>query len=168
MDSTQFIARLETGARVIETLARGVTREQAVWKPAPGKWSLLEVVCHLLDEEREDFRLRVDLLLHHPGRPWPPIDPEGWVTERGYARKDLEETLNAFLAERARSLAWLRGLKSPAWENAFDHPRAGRLAAGDLFSSWVAHDLQHIRQLARLHYEYVAREAAPWSVAYAG
>lgn len=168
MESTLLIARLESSAGVIEALVRGVQREQAVWKPSAVKWSILEVTCHLLDEEREDFRTRVDLTLHRPVSPWPGIDPEGWVTQREYGKKDLEETLNAFLEERRRSLAWLRGLRSPAWETAREHPRAGRLTAGDLFCSWVAHDLLHIRQLARLHYEYVQELARPYAVAYAG
>lgn len=145
--------------------------EQAHWRPAPGKWSVLGVVCHLLDEEREDFRLRLDLLLHHPGEAWPPIRPEAWPTERNYEARELGPTLAAFLGERAQSLAWLRGLcgvPESDWTRPYQHPKEGPLTAGDLLTSWVAHDLLHLRQLTRLHYEYVTRLAQPHSPRYAG
>lgn len=168
MDLDFCISRLESGARAIEALARGVGDEQARWKPSPGKWSIVEVVCHLHDEEREDFRTRLDHTLHRPGEPWPPIDPEGWVTSRHYAARMLEPSLDAFLDERWRSLEWLRELDAPDWSRAAEHPRAGRLTAGDLLASWAAHDLLHVRQLARLHYQYVEEGARPHRVEYAG
>jgi len=168
VNSDALIDQLEAQAGIIRELVQGVAHEQAAWKPAPERWSILEVVVHLLDEEREDFRVRLGLLLRDPKADWPPIDPQGWVTQREYAKRDLGETLKAFLKEREDSLAWLKGLESPAWDNVKTHPAAGALSAGDMLASWVAHDLLHIRQLAKLHYDYVRRLAEPYSVAYAG
>ena len=62
-----YIARLAANVRVFEGLAGGVGAEQARWKPAPERWSILEVLNHLYDEEREDFRQRLDFTLHRPG-----------------------------------------------------------------------------------------------------
>ena len=164
----EAVARLAASAEVLRALVDPVDAEQARWKPAPDAWSILEVVNHLADEEAEDFRARLDLLLHHPGQPWPPIDPEGWVTARDYAGRGLAASLDRFLAERRRSLDWLAGLDAPDWERAYPHPRAGPLSAGSLLASWVAHDLLHVRQLARLHHQYTAARAHPHPVAYAG
>ncbi|MBU1700388.1 MAG: DinB family protein [Candidatus Eisenbacteria bacterium] len=160
--------RMESNADVIKHLVHGVPAAQAAWKPAPDKWSLLEVMVHLLDEEREDFRVRVDILLNRPGDPWPPINPTGWVTEREYAKRDLEVSLLEFLEERSHSVAWLRSLPSPAWDNFDKHPIAGKITAGDIFSSWVAHDFLHIRQLTRLHFNYLQDQVDPHSLEYAG
>ena len=168
MDLASYASRLEAGAGAIEALVRGVDDAQARWKPAPEKWSIVEVVNHLYDEEREDFRQRLDFTLHRPGEPWPPVDPEGWVAARRYAERELRPSLDAFLEERRRSVEWLRGLESPDWTLAWEHPRAGRLTAGDLLASWIAHDLLHVRQLARLHYQYVESISRPHSVEYAG
>ncbi len=168
MNSDSLIDRLEAQVGIIREMVQGVTREQAAWKPAPERWSVLEVAVHLLDEEREDFRVRLGLLLRDPKADWPPIDPQGWVTQREYAKRDLGETLQAFLKEREDSLAWLNGLESPVWDNVKTHPVAGALSAGDMLASWVAHDLLHIRQLAKLHWDYVRSLAEPYSVAYAG
>ncbi len=167
MDCHALFGQLEASASTIRALTQGLSREHATWKPDPEKWSILETVVHLLDEEIEDFRVRLDILLHRPGDPWPGIDPQGWVTEREYAKRDLEEKLKEFLTERAGSLKWLRGLQSPAWENSDRHPIAGTLHAGDMLSAWVAHDLLHIGQLARLHVEYLRQSAEPYSLRYA-
>ena len=167
MNLTYYIERLSGNASVFEGLARGIGDEQARWKPSVEKWSILEVVNHLYDEERDDFRTRLDLLLHHPEKTWPPIDPQGWAIERRYNERELNESLERFLAERQKSIEWLKQLKEPPLENKYEHPQ-GTISAGDLLASWLAHDFLHIRQLARLHWQYLNSISAPFKTAYAG
>jgi len=95
---------LAQGAETIHGLVVGVSAAEARVRPEPAAWSILEVVAHLLDEEREDFRPRLDVVLHRPHETWAPIDPAAWVTARGYNDRELAATLSAFLAERERSL----------------------------------------------------------------
>lgn len=169
MDITPIVARLRHGAAVFEGLTRDVSVEQARWRPAADQWSILEVVCHLADEEVRDFRTRLDLTLHRPDEAWPPIDPEGWVVSERYNERDLAPQVAVFVEERARSVAFLEDLDDPDWSLAREHPRLGRITAGDLLSSWLAHDLIHVRQINRLHRQWLERKAAPgWSPAYAG
>jgi hypothetical protein len=167
MDLDHLIFHMTGNAHRIRALAEGVSDHQVRWKPDPASWSILEVVNHLLDEEREDFRVRLDLALHRPDEPWPGIDPQGWVTERRYNERDPRESLEGFLAAREESLAWLRGLSSPDWEATCDAP-FGRISAGDIFASWVAHDVLHMRQLVELHWAYTMLLVAPHKVDYAG
>ena len=162
-----YIDRFSQNRGVFESLLRSVSIEQAKWKPAPDKWSMLEVINHLYDEEREDFRQRLELVLADPAKPWPKIDPRNWVTTRGYNQRELTVSLENFLAEREKSLGWLRKLSSPNWENSHAGPN-GALSAGDLLASWLAHDFLHIRQLARLHWQYVGAIAEPYQTTYGG
>jgi hypothetical protein len=67
---------------MMRALLSGITQEEACIKPNAGSWSILEVVCHLYDEEREDFREHLDFILYRQSEEWHRIDPEGWVTER--------------------------------------------------------------------------------------
>lgn len=167
MNLDYFINRFSKNCEVFEGLVRGTTLEQARWKPTPDKWSSLEVVNHLYDEEREDFRQRIELVLADPLQPWPPIDPRGWATSRGYNERKLDESLDNFLAERAKSLIWLGQLSQPNWQNSNEGPN-GTLRAGDLLASWLAHDFLHIRQLARLNWQYVGAMAEPYQTTYGG
>jgi hypothetical protein len=160
--------RLEANAHVFGALVAHVTPEQARWKPEPGKWSVLEVVNHLGDEDAEDFRRRLDLTLHRPGERWPPNDPEAWARDRRYNERDLHESLSRFLSERRRSVEWLRGLPAPDLERAYDHPKVGPIRAGDLLASWLDHDLIHVRQITRLHHQWLVERARPYGTEYAG
>jgi hypothetical protein len=151
----------------IQALLQGVGPEQARWRPDAGSWSILEVVNHLNDEEREDFRPRLDITLHHPDTSWQPIDPQGWVTARRYQDRELASSLEAFVAERQASLAWLGRLECPDWEARYLAPW-GPIRAGDLLASWVGHDLLHLRQLVELHHAYIEGLAGDYSLEYAG
>jgi hypothetical protein len=167
MNLDQFTQQMARQAEAIRTLVQGISDEQTRWKPGPDEWSILEVINHLHDEEIEDFRTHLDLILHHPGDPWPRTDPQGWVTERRYNEWEAAESLGDFLDARKESLAWLRGLASPNWEAAFQVPW-GQITAGDMLASWAAHDLLHLRQLVELQRAYVVRLADPYKVDYAG
>jgi hypothetical protein len=158
---------LAQGVETIRGLVAGVSTDEARVRPAPDAWSILETVAHLLDEEREDFRPRLDLVLHRPHETWPPIDPAGWVTARAYNRRELAATLEGFVAERRRSLAWLAGLAAPDWGREYRAP-FGPITAGDLAASWAAHDLLHTRQLLELRRARLLALTAPHSTRYAG
>jgi uncharacterized damage-inducible protein DinB len=167
MNLQYFIQRFSNNRGVFESLLCDVSLEQARWKPTADKWSMLEVVNHLYDEEREDFRQRLQLTLADPGQSWPPINPREWVETRAYNDRDLAASLKNFLAERDSSLDWLRQLTNPNWQNSNEGPN-GRLSAGDLLAAWLAHDFLHIRQLARLHWQYTGELATPYQTTYGG
>jgi hypothetical protein len=159
---------MANNAVIIRGLAVDVNETQARWKPDPQVWSILEVINHLYDEEREDFRQRLDLTLHQPDQPWPQNDPEGWVIERQYNQRDLKASVQNFLKEREQSITWLTGLVAPSWENVHLFPSSRSISAGEMLAAWVAHDLLHIRQLVELHWAYHARSAQPIALDYAG
>ena len=158
---------LSDNAVLISHLAQSCSPDQSRWKPNPTSWSILEVINHLYDEEREDFRTHLDLILHRSQDPWTSINPQAWVEERGYNQRDLTTSLNNFIEERKTSLDWLKGLKNPNWEARYTNP-LGSMQAGDMLSAWVAHDLLHIRQLVELHYAFLVELAKPYPLSYAG
>jgi hypothetical protein len=166
MEMNTLVAELADGAHLIRRLVNGISNDEARIRPDAESWSILEVVCHLYDEEREDFRQRLDIILHRPGEPWPPIDPQGWVTSRRYNERNLDEMLQAFLDERRTSLEWLRDL-SPDWEAVYQAP-FGQIKAGDIFASWVAHDGLHTRQLVELRRVRLEKLVHPYDIRYAG
>jgi len=156
MDRPALFARLARHRDVFRALLSGLPPEEYRWKPAPGKWCILEVVCHLRDEEREDFGARLRSTLHTPERSWPKIDPVAWVTERRYMEQDFGTVLDEFLAERERTVLWLRSERDGSWQNAYAHPTVGPVSCDLLLANWVAHDLHHIRQINNLRYGYLA------------
>lgn len=92
-----FIDRLSTNREVFGGLLKGISLDKARWKSSPDKWSMLEVINHH-DEEVEDSRARLELVLADPREPWPRIDPRNWVNTRGYNERELDTSLNNCLA----------------------------------------------------------------------
>ncbi len=115
-------------------------------RPVPGEWAPIEIVCHLRDEEAEDFGARVRVALEGGSR-FRPIDPERWAEERRYREVDPREALAAFRERRAASLAFLASVSPDRLTAAVEHPRLERLSGLDLLVAWVAHDRLHLAQL---------------------
>jgi hypothetical protein len=167
MEYKALVTDLAANAQRIRVLVQEISQDRARWKPNADTWSILEVINHLADEEELDFRVRLEITLFRPDEAWPPIDPQRWVTERDYNGRDLTESLNRFLNARQESLSWLREIVKPDWDAPYDAPW-GKISAGDLFASWLAHDLLHTRQLVELHWFRTVRAVAPYSPDYAG
>jgi hypothetical protein len=167
MNVEQLMGQMKQNARAIGALVEGCPAGRARWRPEPSSWSLLEVVNHLLDEEREDFHACLEVVLNRPEEGWPCIDPPGWVTTRGYNQRELGPSLGAFLAEREDSLRWLSDLNAVDWDTSYQAP-FGPIKAGDLLTAWAAHDLLHMRQLVEIRYAVLMEEAEPYGVPYAG
>lgn len=167
MNAGALIGRLERFAGVLPAVVSAVTESEARWKPAKEHWSVLEVCRHLLDEEREDFRPRLESTLRDPAAAWAKLELEGIAERRKYNEADLKETVAAWVEERRRSVAWLRSLTKPDWSVAYQHPR-GPICAGDLLASWAAHDALHLRQIAKRLHELAGRDGGEFKTAYAG
>jgi DinB superfamily len=167
MKPDQIIQQLEANRLVFQSLFAEKEEKQYRWKPDDVSWSLLEIVCHLYDEELEDFRTRVFNTLFTPDQAPPSIDPQGWVLDRKYNQQDYTERVNAFLSARNDSIKKLRELKQPRWENAYHHPALGPISAYQFLTNWLAHDYHHIRQVNRRLYEYL-KESSGIDLTYAG
>ena len=154
-----IITNLESNGKEFQHVLSGLSKEEILYKPKPQKWCLLEVVCHLHDEEREDFRERVKSVLENPETPFRKIDPVAWVTQRKYMEQDFEYILSNFLTERAETIKWLRSLKEPRWDHAYIHPKVGPVTASLLLTNWLAHDYLHMRQILKLKYDFLRTDS---------
>jgi hypothetical protein len=136
-------------------------------REAEGRWSPLEILAHLRDEEVEDFRPRAMAAVE--GRPIEKaIDPQGWVTQRRYNEMDPGGVFLDWAAERADSCRWLETLNEADLLKTVEHPRLGTMRAGDFIVAWRVHDLLHLRQFATAMSILTARRYEGWRADYAG
>ncbi len=157
MNNEYIINELHRNSSVFENLLKNINKKDYLYKTNPEKWCLLEILCHLHDEEREDFRARVKHTLKTPAEPLPSIDPVGWVESRKYIQSDYSESLNKFLKEREQSVKWLQSLSNPKWDNYYTHPKFGKMTANMFLSNWLAHDYLHIRQILKLKFDLLKK-----------
>jgi hypothetical protein len=143
--------------------------DAALWRerPAAAEWSPLEIVCHLRDEEVEDFGARVRVVVAG-GDAFVPIDPERWVAERRYRENDPATALAAFAERRAASLGFLATVAPERLHRTVTPSGTGALSGLDLLAAWVAHDRLHLAQLAATLARLGARRWAPLRAEYAG
>ena len=167
MEFKLLYEELTNSTEMIRALLSGLLQEEARVKPNAESWSILEVTCHLYDEEREDFREHLDFILNRQRGEWHPIDPQGWVTERKYNEQDIQTMKEKFFDERKKSLTWLNELVDADWEKTYT-TEYRTISAGEMFACWVAHDNLHIRQLVELRRMRLENITKPYSLDYAG
>jgi hypothetical protein len=160
-------AELSNSTDTIRSLLNGITQEEAQRKPNAESWSILEVICHLHDTEREDFREHLDFILHRQDEKYHVIDPQDWITSRKYNEQDFNEMKEKFFTERSKSLEWLKGIPNSDWDITYTS-EYGSVSAGEMFSCWIAHDNLHIRQFVELRRHRIESITKPYPLEYAG
>ena len=88
MKHQKIIQELSRNKDIFNGLLKGLSKEEYLWKFDTNKWCLLEIVCHLFDEEREDFRTRTKLVLQDPKLHIHSFDPTDWPQDRAYIQQN--------------------------------------------------------------------------------
>ncbi len=149
---------------VLDRLLRDLPPDWVSGTEGPETWSPFDVVGHLIHGERTDWVPRVEhLLAHGEAVPFPPFDRFAqFEASRG---KRLPELLDTFRAQRTESLARLAalGLTDRDLDRTGTHPEFGRVTLRQHLATWVAHDLDHIVQIARVMGRQYADAVGPWS-----
>ena len=163
-ETRRELARLP---HILTALVGDLDEAMARARPLPHEWSPVEILCHLRDEETEDFGARLRVILDG-GRQFTAIDPEGWVEARRYRDAVSRNVLADLCARRAASLELLASLALERLRASGDHRRLGTLSGLDLLVAWVAHDRLHLSQLASTLARLWADRWAPLKAQYAG
>jgi uncharacterized damage-inducible protein DinB len=142
-DPQQVIA--ETPLRLVRVL-EALTPEEIEAQPAPGKWSVREVVAHLADcEIAWSWRLRQALAEEHPEIQ--PFDQEAW--SRVYAAYSLAQARVCFEALRAWNVAFVGALNEADKQRPVTHPERGEETLGNILQIMAGHDLHHLERLEK-------------------
>ena len=129
----------------------------------PDTWSPYDIVGHLIHGERTDWIPRTELLLAHgESRPFTPFDR--FAQFKDSQGKSLRELLDTFTELRAQNVDRLESLRlTPAdLERRGRHPELGPVTLGQLLATWVAHDLNHLGQIARVMGKQYTDAVGPW------
>jgi uncharacterized damage-inducible protein DinB len=126
-------------------------------------WSPFDIVGHLIHGERTDWIPRLEIILSQGERqPFTPFDRFAqFEASRG---KSLHQLLDAFSDLRAANLVRLDShhLTRKDLDRRGTHPELGPVTLGELLATWVAHDLSHVAQIARVMGKQYTSEVGPW------
>ncbi len=152
----------------LATLLRDLPDPWVRENEGPCTWSVFDVIGHLIHGERTDWIPRARIILEHgDSRPFEPFDRFAQLEANSGA--SLAELLARFAALRAENLVMLDSLGLTPAKLALPgrHPELGAVTLGQLLSTWVVHDLNHLAQIARVMAKRYADAVGPWS-AYLG
>ncbi len=172
MDDTERARHLKTLAETparLKTALKGVSKKLTAARPAPGKWSILEIVCHMRDMEAEAYLGRYRRILAENNPTLPDIDGDAIAIERDYRSQPLAAALREWSKLRKESLKLLKKVKGEQWERIGTHETAGRFTVADFVRRHaVGNDEAHLGQIeaAQRRFALLARlTAAPGALA---
>jgi hypothetical protein len=133
----------------IAQLVEGVPEHRLKERPQPGKWSIVEIVAHLAEDELvTSWRYRQ--MIETPGCALAGFDQNLWERLGQYGAWSIEGALAMFRLLREANLRLLQHLTPEQWEASGVHAERGRLTVRDLASHMAGHDLNHIEQIRRI------------------
>jgi uncharacterized damage-inducible protein DinB len=135
-----------TPARLREFLD-SMGESRANQSPAPGKWSVREILCHLADCEIV-FAFRLRQTLAEPHHVIQPFDQDLWA--RNYAAYDAPAALAVFTAVRDFNTRLIASLPADAFSKPVSHPERGTMTFQTIVETMGGHDLNHIAQIEKI------------------
>jgi hypothetical protein len=118
-----------------------------VWHPAPGEWSVKEVIGHLIEADRRGFSGRIRIILDATDPALERWDQNAVARARGDDAREVRALLQELIALREDGAALARRLGPSDLRRGGHHPAVGYLRVGDLLHEWVHHDRNHLRQV---------------------
>jgi hypothetical protein len=154
---------LERTPAVFRTLLDGLPDAWLMCDEGPNTFSPFENVGHLIHGERTDWIPRARLILAQgENRRFEPYDR--FAQQQESAGKSMPQLLDELEKLRAANITTLNGWKLTSRQLALEgeHPELGRVTLSQLLATWVAHDLGHIAQTARVMARRYGKDVGPW------
>jgi len=152
-DSTDLLDRFRRGPSVLAAALEGVSEEESNFPPAPGKWTIRQIVAHLADSEIVlAHRFRQVIAEDSPTMVW--FDQDAWASHLDYARRKPKQSLETLRRTRAENYDLLKGLPESAYDRAGNHTQRGRITLGQLLEHGSAHTESHARQIGEIREAY--------------
>src|SRR5437867_11686521 len=139
---------LEATPEIVRGLMTELTEEDARWKPAPGRFSVAEVLAHLSHSEGHCYRMRLDRFMAETRPEFEPDDAQMYLDL--YRDADPEDAFDHFGEQRENNIEFLRNLPAGAGDRLALHKEDGGIAMSQMLNEWALHDLGHSRQIAEL------------------
>jgi hypothetical protein len=162
-DLAGSIAVLRRTPATLDAMLRGLDGAWLEGTEGPDTWSPYDNVGHLIHGERADWIPRARIILSgEANRRFTPYDR--FAQFRESQGKALGALLDEFAQLRAGNLATLEGWRLTNAQLALEgeHPAFGAVTLRQLLATWVAHDLGHIAQCARVMAKQYRDAVGPW------
>lgn len=133
----------------LERLIERASASRLRTRPAPGKWSIAEIVAHLADSEIV-VSWRIRAILTAPGTAIQAFDQDAWVIAGHYDQRDPHKSVEVLRVLREMNLALYKTLTPDQWKQHGMHSERGVETVEHIVRLYAGHDLNHIRQIEQI------------------
>lgn len=163
----QLVADYAAGPELLRAAVAGMTAEELLARPVPGKWSTLEVVCHVCDSEQFFAdRMKRTLALDRPLLV--AADPRPYADAVRYHDRDLEEELALVTLTRRQVARILQSIPDEAWKRTGVHTEGGLVTLRQLILHATRHLKHHIQFIEEKRQALATNAARNGGPPYAG
>lgn len=143
----EVLAWYEAGPDRLEAALAGLAEADLDLTRAPGKWSIRQIVLHLVDSDATSLQ-RIKFALAEPGRVLRgnPYDPDVWADGLDYAHRPVAAEVALFRAIRAHVGGLLRHLPG-ALDRAIQNEAGQATRVRTLTQMLAGHAMDHIEQI---------------------
>jgi len=147
LDGSDPMDSMRESPTTIARLIAGASSDDLERAPAPGKWSVREILCHLADCELSfGVRLRQGVAEEH--HMIQIFDPDVWAKQ--YDGIPVSDAVNAYTVTRNWNLRFLENVVPGALERPITHPKRGTMTYRHVIETVAGHDRNHILQIERI------------------
>ena len=143
-----LIRQYADGPALLRKALDAVPREALKWRPAPGKWSVHEVIVHCADSET-NAHMRIRYLVGESNPVIVGYDQDGWASTFNYHALPLEPAMATIEAVRANTVPLLLSLPETAWKKTGTHSEVGSYSVEKWMAAYAEHLDVHARQIER-------------------
>jgi len=144
-----LLERFRRGAELVAVATTGAAGPVLDFQPAPGKWGVRTIVCHLADTETV-LAMRLRQVIAEENPLMPAMNQDLWAERLHYSDGDPAEALERFSALRRATMRLLDRATPDDLERVGVHTERGEESLGHLRRLYAGHDLLHLRQIARV------------------
>ncbi len=148
-NDSDFLALQRQAPSVLAELIAGAPSADLARRPAPGKWSVGEILAHMAEDEVVSH-WRYRQMLEFDGVQLTSFDQDLWAKVGDYASRDARESLEFFRLTRQANLLMLERLSPGQWQQGGTHAERGRITIEALARHMAGHDANHIAQIRRI------------------
>ena len=141
-----LLERFRRGPELVAVATTGASGSQLDFQPAPGKWSVRQIVCHLADMELT-AAVRFRKIVAEDNPTLETYDPDAWAERLHYEARKFSPALENFRRTRAANFELLKDLPETAFSRAAVHPKRGPVTLLDILRIYVQHPEQHAEQI---------------------
>src|SRR5437763_16865086 len=142
MTLAEDLERFRRGAEVLATVLIGAAGEEVDFAPAPGKWTIRQIMAHLADAELVGAN-RLRLVIAEENPTLTAFDQDAWTRNLDYARRKPTQSLETFRRLRAENYELLKDLPESAFDRAGMHTESGRRTLRSLLEGYADHAESH-------------------------